>query len=591
MATVNHANYSGSTSGTLTISKPTHLFTLAIVGAGTVTPNLNGQMLQLGKTYTMTAMPAAGNVFINWDGGLVTSSNLLSFVMSDSLALTAMFRETNAPTVVIVSPVSGARVTNSAASFMGSAADASGVARVEYALNEAAFQPASGTTNWSAPVSLRVGTNVFRVRSVDKAGNISTLASRSVFYSVTSPLSLWIVGQGRVTGATNGQLLEIGRAYTLTATPGVGQIFREWSGGVSSSSSALTFLMQPDLLAQASFMTNPFPALKGSYQGLFSEKDAVHHDRSGALMLSVTAAGAYSGSLKLGTRAFNLAGQFDGHGQAFASVLMAAGNTVAFRLQLDVTNSNDVLTGQFAGAAWRANLDGYRVPIYSLTNPPLATGRYTFFIPHDDSSTNNPAGIGFGTMFVDANGLGTMSGKLGDGTPFTAAATLSRSGDYPLYVQIYSAGGSVFSWLAFEQQAASDFAGTLNWIKPASVVNTPYPAGFNISSSCLGSAYVATNATLLTFTAGAMDFTGGALANGFSNAILFQTNGTLVNLSSNKLSFALTKQTGLFAGTVINPLTGLAQSYSGAIYQKGNAGFGYMGGPRLTSGVLLHSTP
>ena len=113
--------------------------------------------------------------------------------------------------------------------FKGSAADASGLAQVEFALNEDGFQPASGTTNWNAPVSLRVGTNQFRVRSIDKAGNVSALASRSVFYSVTSPLSLGIAGLGRVTGATNGQMLEIGRAYKLTATPGVGQILGEWS--------------------------------------------------------------------------------------------------------------------------------------------------------------------------------------------------------------------------------------------------------------------------------------------------------------------------------------------------------------------------
>ena len=315
----------------------------------------------------------------------------------------------NAPTVAITSPASGARFTNDAVTFTGSAADASGVARVDYALNEAGFQPASGTTNWNASLNLRAGTNVFRVRSVDQAGNVSALASRSVFYSVTTPLILGIVGQGRVSGATNGQLLEIGRAYKLTATAGAGQIFKEWSGDVSSASRALTFLMLPGLEAQANFMTNPFPALKGTYQALFSEKDAVHHDRSGALKLSVTSAGAFSGSLKLGAKSFNVAGQFNGRGQATSSVVIGSGNTVNFGLRLDVTDLTDALTGQFAGAGWTANLDGYRAPVYNPTNRPVAAGRHTFFIPHD-ASTGNPAGIGFGTMVVDATGLGRISG-------------------------------------------------------------------------------------------------------------------------------------------------------------------------------------
>jgi len=43
----------------------THVGMLPIIvstsGGGTVTPNLNGKILELGKQYTMTATPAAGN--------------------------------------------------------------------------------------------------------------------------------------------------------------------------------------------------------------------------------------------------------------------------------------------------------------------------------------------------------------------------------------------------------------------------------------------------------------------------------------------------------------------------------------------------
>jgi hypothetical protein len=64
--------------------------TIATNGFGSVTPNLNGKLLEVGKTYTIRAVPAAGQAFAGWSG-TESESQTLSFTMQPDLTLTANF--------------------------------------------------------------------------------------------------------------------------------------------------------------------------------------------------------------------------------------------------------------------------------------------------------------------------------------------------------------------------------------------------------------------------------------------------------------------------------------------------------------------
>jgi List-Bact-rpt repeat protein/Big-like domain-containing protein len=64
---------------------------LTISGNGTVTPNYNNAALEIGKSYTITAKPAAGNVFSNWSGDVSGTSPMLTFVMESNLMIQANF--------------------------------------------------------------------------------------------------------------------------------------------------------------------------------------------------------------------------------------------------------------------------------------------------------------------------------------------------------------------------------------------------------------------------------------------------------------------------------------------------------------------
>src|SRR5437867_8625401 len=66
-------------------------FTNQIVGAGSVSPNLNGRLLEVGRRYTITALPAVSNLFAFWSGGATSTVDKLTFTMSSNLLIVANF--------------------------------------------------------------------------------------------------------------------------------------------------------------------------------------------------------------------------------------------------------------------------------------------------------------------------------------------------------------------------------------------------------------------------------------------------------------------------------------------------------------------
>jgi hypothetical protein len=65
--------------------------TVTVTGNGSVTPNLNGSTLEVGKNHTLVAKPAAGYRFEGWHGGVSSSLPRLKFTMQVGLVLEARF--------------------------------------------------------------------------------------------------------------------------------------------------------------------------------------------------------------------------------------------------------------------------------------------------------------------------------------------------------------------------------------------------------------------------------------------------------------------------------------------------------------------
>lgn len=65
--------------------------TVVTNGQGMVAPDYSSQLLEIGKSYALTATPQPGYVFCGWTGGMVTNSPKLSLVMQSNLVVQANF--------------------------------------------------------------------------------------------------------------------------------------------------------------------------------------------------------------------------------------------------------------------------------------------------------------------------------------------------------------------------------------------------------------------------------------------------------------------------------------------------------------------
>jgi hypothetical protein len=65
--------------------------TLATNGNGTFSRNLNNKLLDVGVTYTVTAMPAPGWIFVDWTRDMNSDKPKLTFLMQTNMMLTAKF--------------------------------------------------------------------------------------------------------------------------------------------------------------------------------------------------------------------------------------------------------------------------------------------------------------------------------------------------------------------------------------------------------------------------------------------------------------------------------------------------------------------
>ena len=98
-ARVYSVDVQGNVSATSTVVftyAPGAVMTVQTNGAGTITPAYNGKVLEIGKSYIMTAKALSGSVFSNWtygiSGPVATNKAAVTFVMQSNLVLTANFR-------------------------------------------------------------------------------------------------------------------------------------------------------------------------------------------------------------------------------------------------------------------------------------------------------------------------------------------------------------------------------------------------------------------------------------------------------------------------------------------------------------------
>lgn len=588
--------------------------TIVIHGQGTVTPNLNGRQLSVGSRYTLTAQPAAGFAFVKWTGGLTSSVPTLQFVMKSNLVLEANFADVAGPKVTIVAPAVGARLETNRVTLRGTARDNVAVNTVEYQVENSGgtsdWRPVSGTTNWSAEVSdLALGTNLFRVRARDAEGNLS-VAARNV--SVLARLTVTTNGPGRVSqGFLGTTFREVGRRFSLQATPGAGFLFSHWSGGTESGANPLVFVLRSNLDVQANFAPNPFLPIKGSYNGLFIFNDptkGVQHQSSGFFTFLLTGGGKYSGLLKLAGRQLPFAGKFNLAGEATNSVKRPGTNALTLELLLDLSGGTERVTGRVIDThgGWVAELNGDRAPTYDLTNTASPhQGKYTLIMEPAQAQAADaaegeaeaPIGIGFGRVQVNPLGRLTLNGKLADGTQVAQTVPLSKDGRWPLYVSLYGGKGSILSRVTLHTNPppATSFSGDMTWNRPALPRAKYYPEGFGRTIEVIGSVYEPPGTNkVVDIDLGMVSFEGGNLSAEFSSLVRLGTDNKVIDPTTSQpfpLNFA--PASGFFNGTVrVNDNgTNRVLSFQGAVLQRQILGAGFFLGLNRSGTVRFEPAP
>ena len=222
------------------------------------------------------------------------------------------------PNIQLLSPAVGARYTNGPIALDGTASDDAGIGRIVYRVGNGPLQIAAGTTNWTTSILPPIGFNTVTLQSIDCDGNFSTNSVSSTFLFVANvPLDLEILGSGRVKGLTNNQPLQLGRYYTVSAEPRPDHFFNGWSGSVTSTTPSFTFLVPTNATnfsLTAKFISNPFKTFAGEYRGIFRSTNTLDLTSAGAMSLTLTRSGLYSGHIRHRGGRYIFAGRFSSGG-------------------------------------------------------------------------------------------------------------------------------------------------------------------------------------------------------------------------------------------------------------------------------------
>ena len=174
-------------------------------------------------------------------------------------------------------------------------------------------------------------------------------------------------------------------------------VFSVWNGQspFQFSPARLSFTMQSNLALQAEVVPNPFSAVAGSYNGLFTEANRLQGG-SGFFALTLTDQGAYSAYLLIGGRKTAFTGQFDTSGTATKKIAQAGANPLTVSMSLDLSGKSGLLTGQVTDGQWVADLSADRAVFSTRTNPATEyAGSFTLIIPGGAAGNNTlPGGYG-----------------------------------------------------------------------------------------------------------------------------------------------------------------------------------------------------
>lgn len=345
---------------------------------------------------------------------------------------------------------------------------------------------------------------------------------------------------------------------------------------------------------------NPLPSANvGSFVATISPSSQLNGNKGGRMDLTVLDTAAYTARLILGTETISAAGSL-GIGSALTG---SGGLTYQSRIQLkrrdksvltllfEIDPDQGYVTGIITNGTESSGVSGFRQFWDSRWNPcayALAAGSfYNMALNLDDEDVgkaNIPQGSGYLSMSVSSKGVGTLSGRLPDGTSVTGSSMIGPAGEALLFSMLYLNKGSILSQINIGDTALGTAGntllrvdGSLRWIKDAmAATERNYQPGFPSTTLIIqGASYSnpGTNKIIMGLpdTAGTgaanarIDFSQGGLDSASRNpdrAIRITTaNGSVYpETNAASTSLAISAATGALSGSFLLNDNGVART-------------------------------
>ena len=494
--------------------------------------------------------------------------------------------------VEITTPEPGAHVTTASVDVAGTTDPTTNPVSVQYRVENTsgvgAYQAATGVTNWTGTAGgLISGSNIIRAQSLDGSGNVIAETTATVIYGLPATLTVTVSGSGSVTAALAGVTTQtVGKTLTIKAKPAVGSIFAGWTGSETSSSPTLTFSMQPAFNLQANFIPNPFTPLVGGYYGILTTGSDV---QSGLVRLSLSGKGLFTGRVQYNGKAWSFSGKLGANGMATVTIPHSGTPPLTITVQADLTGNSGQITGTISGGTGDLSFVLSQSTYNAKKNAAPEAGRYTLVLTPDPTTTGTdsvPQGNGYAVIVVNANGAATVTGRLADGTAYSAMGHVAN--DHTLAIYTVPSGAPAHSslngLLTFQTTDVSDLQGTLTWTKGAKTGAAFYPAGFATQLPTLGSLYVRPKAGVQP-----MDLSAGTVTAGLGDGNLAQPinvpvtltqtdKATMVTPGLPDVTFTISPISGTINGSFVMPNGTVTHPIKGVVFQKQKAAFGYFKG-------------
>jgi PKD domain-containing protein/List-Bact-rpt repeat protein len=418
------------------------------------------------------------------------------------------------------------------------------------------------------------------------------------FTASSAILTVLTTGDGTVSPDLNGRDLQIGKLYAITARPGRGSVFSNWTGSVFTAVPTLRFVMQPGFTLQANFVSNPFVPRVGKYVGIFTDTNILSRVSSGFLTLNLSSRGTYSASLMRATNRYSFTGRFDIAGVSTKTIKVRGANPLQVAMQLDLGTNSGFISGTVSNSTWAAVLRASRIGLKGGANSALTLARrYTFVMPSLGSTNGSiptnvmTLGDGYGTITTDNKGNLRVHGVLPDGQKFNQAVSVNANGEWPLFVSISSAADFLFGAMSFINDPDLDLVGQAIWISQPQPSSVLFTQGFTNLIQVLGSSYTppARHSSILNLIDGVVTLEGGNLNFPITNLFALRPNNTIVDNGVDHLVLTFTPATGLFHGRVRTPDSVVPTQFQGTVLQKAVFGSGFFTTTNSTGRVTIET--